>query len=563
MPTEVDSFRRPFRPEIESKMSWRRFGLPLAVLTALCVTTAFAVRSPTAGRPVFDRGPDQPSGILAVARQVDAELENTWAAEGLSPAGRASDLAVYRRLSLALHGTVPSLEELRRFEKDDRPDRLEQWTSGMLEDPRFADYFAERLARAFVSVDAGQFLIFRRDRFTEWLSDQLRKRVPYDEIVRAMVGGEGVWTGQPEVNYITQAYANDEFDHNKLAARTVRAFLGQRIDCAQCHNHPFAEWKQEQFQGLAACFGQVKLTPIGLNDVARQEYEIDDPSADGKKKVIAPGVPFSPEWMPQEGSRRQRLARWVTHPSNKRFERAITNRLWALMFGKPFASERPVDDLPNPDDRESNARLAVLDLLGADFRRHDCDLRQTIQVIAATSAFRMESLHPTADAEELARLEKDWAVFPLIRLRPEQVIGAMLQTNTVRTIDRNSHLFTRAIRFFRERDFVNEFGDPGDAELQERPSTIPQALLHLNGEFAHEMSDVTPFGTPGRLRQMAPTPEALLDDAFLICLTRYPTDAERTALLPTLRAEKGSSSSEAIQDLFWALFNSPEFCWNH
>jgi len=500
--------------------------------------------------------------VATIAARVDTELARIWKEQGVTPAERTTDLAVYRRLSLALHGTVPSLEEIRRFEQDTRPDKLQQWTAGMLDDPRFADYFAERLARAFVSVDGGQFLIFRRDRFTEWLSEQLRKRVPYDELVRAMIGGEGVWTGQPEVNYITQGYANEEFDHNKLAARTVRAFLGQRIDCAQCHDHPFAEWKQAQFEGLAACFGQVKLTPIGLNDVADQEYEIDDMSAASGKRTVAPGVPYSPDWFSESGSRRQRLAAWVTHPGNKRFERALANRLWALMFGKPFASGRRVDDLPNPDDTAAAGDLAVLDILGADFRQHGCDLRRTIQVIAASQAFRMESIHPTASQEELARLEEHWAVFPLIRLRPEQVIGAMLQTNTVKTIDRNSHLFTRAIRFFRELDFVNEFGDPGDAELQERPSTIPQALLHLNGAFADEMAEVTPFGTPGRLRQMAPTPEALLDDAFLVCLTRYPTASERGVLLPTLQ-EDGKTSGEGIQDLFWALFNSPEFCWNH
>lgn len=544
-------------------MSWGRFGWPLAVVAVVCGTTALATRSPTAGRPTYNHSGDRTEEATAVAARVDAELSRTWKAQGIVPADRATDLAIYRRLSLALHGTVPSLEEIRRFEQDARPDKLEQWTAGMLDDPRFADYFAERLARAFVSVDGGQFLIFRRDRFTEWLSEQLRKRVPYDDMVQAMIGGEGVWTGQPEVNYVTQGYANEEFDHNKLAARTVRAFLGQRIDCAQCHDHPFAEWKQAQFEGLAACFGQVKLTPIGLNDVADQEYEIDDMSSASGKRTVAPSVPYSRDWFPEEGSRRQRLAAWITHPDNKRFERAIANRLWALMFGKPFAASRRVDDLPNPGDAESAGDLAVLDLLGADFRQHGCDLRRTIQVIAASRAFRMESIHPTAEADELVKLEEHWGVFPLIRLRPEQVIGAMLQTNTVKTIDRNSHLFTRAIRFFRERDFVNEFGDPGDAELQERPSTIPQALLNLNGEFAQEMAQVTPFSTPGRLRQMAPTAEALLDDAFLVCLTRYPTPTERGTLLPTIQTEDGKSSGEGIQDLFWALFNSPEFSWNH
>jgi hypothetical protein len=539
-----------------------RIALPVLVVVAVCVATAMAVRSPIAGRT--ERRPVQSETfeVVDTVRNLNAALEKQQRALGLTSAAPADELTIYRRLSLALHGTVPSLEELRRFESDLQPDRIGRWTATMLDDPRFSDYFAERLARAYVSIEPGQFLIFRRDRFTEWLSQQLQKKTPYDEIVRQMIAGEGVWTGDPEVNFITQGYANDEFDENKLAARTVRAFLGQRIDCAQCHDHPFAEWKQAQFQGLAACFGQVERYPIGLYDDKTKNYEIDDPSNPGEKKAIDESLPFSPEWAPSNGGRRERLAAWVTHPENKRFERALANRVWALMFGKPFVTDRPVDDLPNPDDAATKDQLAVLDILGADFRAHECDLRRMIEVITASAAFRMQSTHPETDPEKLAELERNWAVFPLVRLRPEQVIGAMLQSNSVKTIDQNSHLFSRAFRYLRERDFINEFGDPGDAELQERPSTIPQALLEMNGEFAQDMSNVTPFGTPGRLRQMASNPPQLLDCAFLVCLTRHPTAEEQAKLLPSLEGEK-AAPGEAIQDLFWALFNSEEFNWNH
>lgn len=535
----------------------KQFSLPLLVVIVICATTSWAIRTPVV--PVLSTAHDLTTLRPAIA-EVDAELERSWAAGDLVPAAAADDLTVLRRLSLALHGTIPSLEEIRRFEADPRSDRLDQWTAAMLDDPRFADYFAERLARAFVSVDAGQFLIFRRDRFTEWLSESLRKKVSYDELVRRMISAEGVWTGKPEVNYITQAFANEEFDHNKLAARTARAFLGQRIDCAQCHDHPFAEWKQSQFEQLAASFGQVKLTPIGLNDVRGEEFTVVDPNATDER-VVTPGVPFSPEWM-GTGKRREQLARWVTNPANARFERATINRLWALLFGKPFAVDRPVDDLPNPQDPATVDEFRLIDILGRDFRTHGYDLRRAIQIITASKAFRIASIHAETDPDRIASLERRWAVFPLIRLRPEQVIGAMVQSNTVKTIDQNSHLFTRAVRYFRERDFIDEFGDPGDAELQDRPSTIPQALLSMNGEFAQEMSNPTPFNTPGRLRQIAATPEQLLDDAFLICFTRRPTPEEAQALLPPLRAEARPSEA-AIQDTFWALLNSPEFCWNH
>ncbi len=566
-------------------------------------------------------------------------------------------MTVLRRLSLALHGTIPSLEELRRFEADQAPDRLERWTATLLEDPRFSDYFAERLARAYVGNEGGQFVVFRRDRFTDWLSEQLRERRPYDEIVRDMVSGHGLWTGEAEVNFVTAGFANDEFDQNKLTGRTVRAFLGQRIDCAQCHDHPFDDWTQRQFEGLAAHYGQVQMSLVGVHDqqsdlfelpVAmheafdrgevtdelrrafrdnkhklRQYVAIDastpgslwlirdsytspevqpaevDPAdaspprdADGTyryvvrreenclrvgtvegeylvedretldTRVVEPDVPFHPEWLGTEGTRRDRLAVWVTHPENRRFERAIVNRVWGLMFGRPFDVNRPVDDLPDPDDPFTRERLRVLDLLGADFREEGCDLRRLIEVIAATQAFRRDSRPEGDDVEDLQSLEDRWAVFPLTRLRPEQVIGSMLQASSVKTINQNSHLFTRARRFFREKDFINEFGDLGDDELTDRAGTIPQALLRMNGEFSREMSEANPFSAAGRIAGFSSTPERLVENCFLVCLTRRPTTEELEHLLPQFSPES-TSGEGAVQDLIWSLYNSPEFSWNH
>ncbi len=161
-----------------------------------------------------------------------------------------------RRLALALVGTVPSLEEIRQFEADSRPDRLVHWTERYLRDTRFADYVAERLARAYVGVDDGQFILFRRDRFKAWLSEQIRKNRPYDHIVHDMIATDGVWTDRPAVNFLSAAYANDAFDENKLAGRTARAFLGQRIDCAQCHDIPSLPGSNPSLKGSLRAMGR-------------------------------------------------------------------------------------------------------------------------------------------------------------------------------------------------------------------------------------------------------------------------------------------------------------------
>ena len=239
------------------------------------------------------------------------------------------------------------------------------------------------------------------------------------------------------------------------------------------------------------------------------------------------------------------------------------NRIWGLMFGQPFLTDRSVDDLPDPDDPTFQEQTAVLDLLGADFRSHRYQLKRLIRVMTSTEAFRRSSVHAVHEPAQLSELESHWAIFPLCRLRPEQVIGAMLQSNSVKTIDQNSHLFTRAIRLFRENDYIKQYGDPGEAELEQRTATITQTLLNMNGEFAREMSKVGPFSTPGTIRQFSPTREALLDNVYLTCLTRRPTEAERAHFAPQLGSPPKQPDQQVLEDIFWTLYNSPEFTWNH
>ncbi len=568
-------------------MRWKSVLPAILVAIGLAVVTSMAVTSPVQNLNPPNAGGPVSADLLPAANKVDQLLVAQLIAAGVEPAGKADDLTVLRRLSLALLGTIPSLEEIRRFEADTRPDRLTIWTDVILADTRFNDYFAERLARAYVGVEGGQFIIFRRDRFTNWLGEQLRDNVPYDQTVRSMLTDDGIWTDKAAVNFVTAGFANDQFDPNKLAGRTVRAFLGQRIDCAQCHDHPFAHWKQTEFEGLAACFGQLDNTLVGVVDDPNMKYQLPDgdkvdPMGQPVLRVVQPGVPFCLDVYPAEGTPRGRLAQWVVHPSNQRFERAIANRIWGLLFGKPYLSDRyvdevtnkpkwsdrAVDDLPDPEDAESKTRTAVLDLLGADFRSHGCDLKRLIQVITSTDAFRRTSQHSARvaalnDSEQMEEIERRWGVFPLNRLRPEQVIGAMLQSNSVKTIDQNSHLFTRAFRFLKERDYVNEFGDPGEAELEQRTATIPQTLLNMNGEFAREMSQTGLFATPGTLRRFSPTNEALLDNAFLTCLTRRPTEAERKHFQGQLSERPKDADDAVLEDLFWTLYNCEEFTWNH
>lgn len=529
--------------------------LPIAVAIGVVLLVIGATR--TAPRqsnkaPVLE---DVPALSTTVA-QVDKFFETTWATQKLQPAERAPELQVYRRMSLALLGTIPSLEELRQFEADQQPQRLERWTQRILKDSRFGYYFSERLARSLVGTDDGQFLIFRRDRFKNWLRENLQRKTPYDQLVRHMIADTGLWTSVPATNFISSAFANDDIDENKLAGRSVRAFLGQRIDCAQCHDHPFDRWKQADFQGLAAYFGQVRTSLVGMQDFANVDYKVENRKTK-VEETIAPSVPFHAEWLPKTGSRREQLAAWITHPDNRRFERATANRIWGLMFGKGYID--PVDGLPDPPEGQTD----LLDILGADFRQHNYDLRRLIQVIAASKPYRLDSIHQAQDETRIEELKAQWAVFPLIRLRPEQVIGSILQASSLGTIDQNSHLLFRAIRFFRENDFVKEYGDLGENELTEQPGTIPQALLRMNSKLIGELTEANGINSPGRISNMSPDDATCIEAAYLVALTRRPTPPELKHFTQQLQNSPKNQRAKVVEDMCWSLCNSLEFSWNH
>ncbi|NQV24395.1 MAG: DUF1549 domain-containing protein [Rhodopirellula sp.] len=551
--------------------------LPLLVVAAVFVLCQWAVRPSVSLNATPTEAVLVDAELPTTVAQIDGYFEEIWQRQDLRPADPADELLLLRRLALSLMGTVPSLEEIRQFELDDQPDRFERWTQRYLDDPRFADYFAERLARCFVGVGGGQFIVFRRDRFVSWLSDQLTKNEPYDSIVRQMISSRGLWTGEPQTNFITAAVANQDLDENKLAARSVRAFLGQSMDCAQCHDHPFdANWKQGHFEGVAAQFGQVEQGGLGVYDSAKKMYEVQDLAAldeskeepdDIPMREVAAAVPFGKEWVPTEGTTREQFAHWMTHPENRRFERAIANRVWGLMFGRPFIT--PVDDMPNPSEDESDRD--VLDMLGHDFREHGYDLKRMIVTIASLKPFRLKSVVEADNDSQtdvsyedmVSLLDESWGLFPMTRLRPEQIIGSMLQASSIQTIDQNSHLFTRFRRFTNERDFVNEYGDLGDQELVEQSGTIPQALLRMNSNMTRGAVKSGFFSACGRISNLSTTNEEALEAAFFVCLTRQPTREEREYFMGLLGELTDKRRTPIIEDIFWTLFNSPEFSWNH
>lgn len=541
---------------------WKRDVLFLTLTLGGVLALGANLMPPAEPRPAttHDLAAYQGPALREVVARVDASFRQRWKEKGLAPTAPATDLTVARRLGLGLMGTIPSLEEVRQFEYLPPDERLPWWIDHVLKDQRFSEYLAERLARAYVGTEGGPFIFYRRRRFVTWLGDQITRNTPYDALVRQLITAHGLWTNEPATNFITVTVRPDSKNQPapvRLAGRVTRAFLGLRLDCAECHNerneekeqHRARLWKQSEFRGLAAFFGQTHLGFTGIHD-GKGEYLIDDRKSKGPR-TIEPTVPFAEELLPGDGTRRERLAVWVTHPKNRYFARAAVNRVWALLFGRPLVT--PIDNL------ETFAYVPpALDLLADDFAANGHDLRRLIRIIASTEAYRLDS---GGDPEPTEAHETEWAAFPMSRLRPEQVAGGVIQASSVDTIDLQSHVFTRLTKIFNLRDFLDRYGDTGEDEFEGRGGTIPQRLLLLNGQLTRERIKDDLLTATGRIAASRLDDARTIEAAYLTVLTRRPT-AEEVAHFEAVLKEPGPRGKK-VEDLFWALINSTEFSWNH
>ncbi len=541
------------------------------VLAAMTVATASLTSRPDieskAAPPALSRSRDADfQQTLAV---VDQQLSELSSLAGLETTQPADSLTVARRIGLALVGSSLSLEEIRALELIPTEQRVQWWTDYLLADRRWSDYFAERFSRFYVGTNDGPFLLFRRGKLNDWLSDQFYAGVGYDKVVRSLLSAEGLWTDTPQVNFVTATMddANrGRGDPIRLAGRTSRAFLAQRIDCLQCHDDFLGQLNfgrgqdvvsgtQEHFHQLAAFYAGTALA----DPVFRGIKEDDSPYrfqflGESQDREVTRAVPFAAELLPDAGKPRQRLATWVTHPENRAFARATVNRVWALLFSRPLVE--PVDSIPLDESVPK-----VLDTLAHDFVKHDFDLRRLIRLIVATSAFQRDSRAEFAVSENH---ERAWAVFPLTQLRPEQVAGSLFQANKLAAIDSSSSILTRLAVFGDMRDFLKRFGDRGEDEFESDAVTITQRLVMMNGNLVAERTKVDLVNNSAtRIATIVSDNAQAVELLSLSVLNRRPTVHELSTFGQHLRSNSRKARQRGLCDIAWAMINSTEFSWNH
>jgi hypothetical protein len=537
-------------------------GNPLSGILSIAFLAAAATAVPANGlvpSPARDRA-DQ--DVARLAEEVDRRIDARLAEAKVRPAPPADDAEYLRRVYLDLAGRIPSVAEARAFLDSRRPDRRSRLVKDLLAGPAFANHFTTTWRAALLPrADANNLARIFAPAFEAWLRRQFVDNTPYDRLVRELltVPVEPALKPPLDVTKLRSSpgpigfFLARQLQPEDLAAVTTQVFLGVKLECAQCHNHPFAKWTRKQFWETAAFFnGFKRANPRALfgpatEDASRREIQIPN-----SKRVVQASFldGQAPRWQDGDVPRRK-LADWLTAAGNPYFARAAVNRVWAHFLGAGLVD--PIDEM---GDENAPSHPEVLDALAEGFVRHGYDLRFLIRAVTATRAYQRSAAGP--DRDKTGRL---FERMPVRGLTPEQLFDSLAQaTGHVDAAPAPE----RAFLFFRDAspraEFLREFASP-EAATERRP-TILQALKLMNGRF---IADATSLARSETLAAVADAPflstAERVEVLFLATLSRRPRADE--AVRFTRYVEERAPAREALADVFWALLNSGEFLLNH
>lgn len=554
-----------------------------------------------------------------LAAKIDGFIESALTAKGIEPAPLASDAEFHRRVYLDLAGRIPTEAEVRAFLNDRSPERRTRLVETLLGSPDYVRHLANSwqtvLAPGAGSSQAG---------FRSWLETRVQQNAPYDAMVRDLLTAptynlahlddvkNAVFNRNKNPRSFNPVFVNphvklnpnpvkrkfapkavpetlliqiaaveqpavstdvspgafffeaNEYKPENLAASTARRFLGVRLECAQCHNHPFSKWTRKQFWEFAAFFSGVQPPPANfyvtnamnsVDLVTIQVAAITPPmgremTIPGTDKVVQARFPDgrSPEWKDGLDSR-QALGEWLTAPSNPYFARTAANRLWAHFFGVGIID--PIDDEPTEENPASHPEL--LAELTAQFVANKHDVKYLIRAITASRAYQRSSAasHVSQNQPRL------FARMAVKGLTPEQLFDSLALATGFQ--DPNGHPPGVIVPNTPRGDFLQMFStQDGKTETQ---TSILQALTLMNGKLITNATDVTANQKLAALLDGAGTNVEKLGSLYLNTLSRLPRPEESARLLEYLDSQPDARA--ALADAFWALLNSSEFRFNH
>ncbi len=484
---------------------------------------------------------------------VDTLVWNRLQQLGIPAAPRCDDAIYLRRVYLDTIGTLPTVDEARTFLADKAPDKRLRLVGELLHRDEYADYWSMIWGDLF-AADREKLGGPGAVAISRWLRTQFRKNRRYDDWIREVVLASGDPTRETPAGFFV---VHNEAE--KMSRSVSQIFLGVRIECAQCHHHPFERWTQNDYYALAGLFSGVKSKAIptgGKKIVGGTASPLTNPRT-GQPVPLAPlgAAPL----LDVTGDARRDLADWMTRPDNPFVAKALVNRLWAHYFGRGLVN--PVDDMrsTNPSSNEQ-----LLDALADHFVKSGFDIHEITRVMLTSEAYQRSSvLSPGNETDTQNYSHAIWKPIPA-----EVLLDAICQATGIPEQFNGWPPGYRAIQLWDNRMpsyFFTVFGRPQrvsvcDCERGSEPS-VAQALHLMNAQEALDKIQ-SPVGRAAVLSKSSPKPTSIIEELYLATLSRYPTQAEVTWMLQAY--DDGQQDVRAsTEDVLWVLLNTKEFLFNH
>jgi hypothetical protein len=488
-----------------------------------------------------------------------------WKSLNLAPSATASDETFIRRAFLDAAGILPTAGEVEEFLADRSPDRRAKLIDRLLDRDEYADYWAYQWSDLLL-VSSRKIGASAMWSFYHWIRDSVKSNKPWDAFARDIFTGSGSSRENGALNYFVL-----HKDTVELSENVTQAFLGQRLTCARCHNHPLEKWTQRQYYQFANLFSRVGLKsgdrPGETIVYAKASGDINHP------RLLRPLAPAPLDGTPVDldspDDRRLHFARWLTDPGNEYFARSIVNRVWGALMGRGLC--HPVDDVRATNPASNEELLAALT---KDFVAGGFDLKRLIRTIMNSATYQLSSEANATNASDNVFYSK----YLVKRLPAEVILDAMSQVTGVPTAFQGYPAGTRAMQLPDVRvasRFLSVFGRPERivCDVAERSSdpSISQALHVINGDTLNRKLSAAD-GNLALMLKLGLSDARLVELLNLSAFGRYPGEQERKDLLEALaksRLATGSAEAvrdarrQALEDLAWSMMTSKEFLFNH
>jgi len=487
------------------------------------------------------------------ANYVDTLITSKLKKLRISPSELCDDETFIRRAYLDVIGIPPTVEEYGKFTGSADVDKRAKLIDELVGRKEFSELWVNKWAE-MLQVKSSQKISYKAMfLYYNWLVEKLGKNTPMDQMVQELLGANGGTFKSPATNFYQATNVTLEMTEN-----VAQVFMGMRIQCAQCHNHPFDRWTQDDYYGFAAFFSQ-----IGRKQAEDVRETIVFNSGGGEVKHPVGNRQMVPKFLggavaeTTGKDRRVVLAKWLASPENPWFATSFANRVWAHFFGVGIVE--PVDDfrVSNPP---TNPEL--LEELGKRFTDSKYDLKGLVRDIGNSRAYqRSTKRNPSNETDE-----RNFAHANLRRIKAENLLDAISAVTDTKDKFKGLPLGARATQIAdgaTSTYFLTTFGRATretvcSCEVKMEP-TLSQALHLLNGDTVN--NKIQQGGVIKKLLETRKFPEERVVELYLRTLARMPTRAELDKLLPAFG--EGSKPEQALGDLFWALLNSREFLFNH